>query len=84
MSLALEICRLAEEEVGAGSLGRVREVGVEVGDEAGVVVENLEFCLEALLDRPPFGRARPVIERKAGRVLRLSWLEVEDGRTEAA
>lgn len=84
MSVALEVCRLAEEEVGAAALAAVTALGVEVGDESGVVVENLEFCLEALLSRPPFGRARPVMERRPGEVLRLAWLDVDDGEEEAA
>jgi Zn finger protein HypA/HybF involved in hydrogenase expression len=78
MSVALEICRLAEQQVGRDALARVITVGVEVGDESGLVPENLEFCLEALLGQPPFGGARPVIERRAGEVLRLTYLEVED------
>ena len=79
MSIALEVCRIAESHVGQSELSQVIEVGVEVGDDAGVEVDSLEFCLEALLSHPPFGRARPRIERTAGDVLRVSYLEVEDG-----
>ncbi|HEY6808118.1 MAG TPA: hydrogenase maturation nickel metallochaperone HypA [Gemmatimonadales bacterium] len=82
MSLALEICRIAEEQAGSGAAGRVVSVGVEVGDDAGVEVSSLAFCLEALLGQPPFERARPVIERRTGDVLRVSYLEVDDGRTD--
>ena len=46
---------------------------------AGIEADNLEFCLEALLSSPPFTGAKPVIERLPGDVLRLSYLEVEDG-----
>lgn len=77
MSLALEVCRIAEEHVGAESLGDVRTVVLEVGDDAGVEVSSLEFCLEALLGSPPFGAARPVIEPAAGDVFRVKYLEVE-------
>jgi len=80
MSIALEVCRMAEERVGTEALGSVRAVGLEVGDEAGVEADNLAFCLEALLAAPPFGGARPVITRRRGDVLRLAYLEVDDGR----
>lgn len=86
MSIALEVCRMAEErlggpgEGGGGGPGSLIAVGVEVGDDAGVEPENLSFCLEALLSTPPFQGARPVILRQPGDVLRLAYLEVDDGR----
>lgn len=79
MSLALEVCRLTEEQVGAEALPAITAVGVEVGENAGIVVDNLEFCLEALLSRPPFGAAKPIIERTRGEALRLAWLDIEEG-----
>ena len=78
MSVALEVCRLAQERIGLHALDRVVTVGVEVGDDAGVEVSSLEFCLEAVLAEPPFAGAKAVIERHPGDVLRLSYLEVED------
>lgn len=78
MSVALEVCRMAEERLGREALGGVVAVGVEVGDDAGVEPESLEFCLEAVLSTPPFHGARPVITRLPGDVLRLAYLEVED------
>lgn len=79
MGLALEICRVAEEQVGRNQLARVVTVAVEVGDEAGVEISSLEFCLEALLTYPPFGAAKAVISRRPGDVLNVSYLEVDDG-----
>ena len=79
MSLAMEVCRITEEHVGSEALDRVREVGVVVGRDAGVEPESLVFCLEALLGQPPFVDARPVMEYCEGDVLRVSYLEVEDG-----
>ena len=76
--MALEICRIAEEQLGPSGAGRLVTVGVEVGDGAGVEPDNLSFCLEALLGAPPFGRARPAIARLPGDVLRVSYLEVDD------
>jgi hydrogenase nickel incorporation protein HypA/HybF len=78
LSIALEVCRLAEERLGREALPRVISVGVEVGDNAGVEISSLEFCLEAALAAPPFAGAKPAITRLAGDVLRLSYLEVED------
>ncbi|UCG75616.1 MAG: hydrogenase maturation nickel metallochaperone HypA [Gemmatimonadota bacterium] len=78
LSIALEVCRMAEERLGRDALERVVALGLEVGDDSGIEADNLEFCLEALLSSPPFGGARPVIVRLPGDVLRLSYLEVED------
>jgi Zn finger protein HypA/HybF involved in hydrogenase expression len=77
MSIALEVCRIAEQQAEAA---RVVTVAVEVGDDAGVEVSSLEFCLESLLAGPPFTGAKPVIARVPGDVLRVSYLEVDDGR----
>ena len=80
MSVALEVCRIAEEQVGRDALPSVRAVGLEVGDDAGLEVGNLAFCLEAVLATPPFTGATPLIERRPGDVLRVSYLEIDDGR----
>lgn len=80
MSIALEVCRMTEAQVGREALPRVITVGLEVGDDAGVEVDNLAFCLDALLGAPPFGGARLKIARRSGDVLRLDYLEVDDGR----
>ncbi len=79
MSVALEVCRIAEAHVGREGLARVIEVGLEVGDDAGVELTSLEFCLEALLAHPPFDGARPAIDRVRGDSLRVTHLEVDDG-----
>jgi Zn finger protein HypA/HybF involved in hydrogenase expression len=80
MSIALEVCRLAEERIGGEGVCRVVAVGVEVGEDAGVEPENLAFCLEAVLAAPPFRGATPRIIRRPGDALRLAYLEVDDGR----
>jgi Zn finger protein HypA/HybF involved in hydrogenase expression len=82
MSIALEVCRIAEGQAHASGTGpeRVMTVGVEVGDEAGVELSSLTFCLEALLAQPPFAGAKPVFTRLTGDTLRVSYLEVDDGR----
>ncbi len=80
LSLALEVCRIAESRLDAADLPRIRAVGVVVGRDANVEVENFRFCLEALLSAPPFAGARPDLELSPGDDLRLAWLEVDDGR----
>lgn len=80
LSLALEVCRQAEEVLERGSGGRLTRVAVEVGDDAGIEVENFRFCLEALLSGPPFGGTRAELIRAGGSDLRLTWVEVDDGR----
>ena len=81
MSVALEICRIAEQQVGSpGRAAAVTAVGVEVGEEAGVEISSLAFCLEAALATPPFRGARPDIRRLPGDVLRVTYLEVDDDR----
>lgn len=77
MSIALEVCRLAESRLGQAA-DRLVALGVTVGDEAGVEPENLAFCLEALLAEPPFQGAQPKIMREPGHALHLSYLEVID------
>jgi Zn finger protein HypA/HybF involved in hydrogenase expression len=75
MSLALEVCRIAEQHADAA---RVVTVALDVGDDAGVEVSNFEFCLESLLREPPFTAAKPLITRVQGDALRVTYLEVDD------
>jgi Zn finger protein HypA/HybF involved in hydrogenase expression len=77
MSVALEVCRLAEARLGTDAESLVA-LGVTVGDDAGVEPENLAFCLEALLAEPPFRGAAPRILRAPGDALHLTYLEVVD------
>jgi Zn finger protein HypA/HybF involved in hydrogenase expression len=79
MSVALEVCRIAEEQVGREALPLVREVGLIVGSDSGVEPDNLEFCLEALLSQSPFTGARVAMDRATGDELRVTYLEVDDG-----
>lgn len=80
LSVALEICRIAEERLEPGDRAKLTAVGVDLGDDSGLEVENLCFCLETLLGQPPFGAARPVITRLRGDALRVTYLEIDDGR----
>ena len=49
LSLALEVCRIAEASAAPHPARAVRAVAVEVGEDAGIELENFRFCLEALL-----------------------------------
>jgi len=70
--------RLAEVGTPPGG-ARLLELGLEVGDDAGVEIESLRFCVEALLSAPPFEGARAMVVRVPGDVLRLTYLEIDDG-----
>jgi len=80
MSLALEACDIAQRHVSPDQVASIVEIVIEVGDDAGVVADSLEFWLESMLSSPPFKAAKPVIRRVSGDVLRVSYLEVDDGR----
>ena len=80
LSLALEVCRLAEDVMIRERAVAVRAIGVEVGDDAGIEVQNFRFCLDALLSGPPLAGARAEILPFPGDVLRLAYVEVDDGR----
>lgn len=79
LSLALEVCRMAEERLARNGGGRLVTLGVEVGRDAGVELENFRFCLTSLLEEPPFTGARPELIENPGDDLRLAYLEVDDG-----
>jgi Zn finger protein HypA/HybF involved in hydrogenase expression len=79
LSVALEIGRIAEEQAGPRGPASIATVAVEVGDDAGVEVSSLAFCLEAVLAAPPFAGAKAVITQLPGDVLRVAYLEVDDG-----
>lgn len=77
MSVAMEVCRMAEERLQAEA-PRLRVVGLDVGDDSGLESDNLQFCLDVLLSQPPFGSAHVCVRRLAGDALRLDYLEVDD------
>ena len=80
LSLALEVCRLAEAVLEREGGAAIRGVGVEVGDDAGIERENFRFCLTALFTEPPFRGAQAELLPSAGDTLRLAYVEVDDGR----
>ena len=79
LSLALEVCRLAEDVLEREHGTAVRAIGVAVGNDAGLEVANFRFCLEALLTEPPLAGARAEIIPSQGDTLRLAYVEVDDG-----
>lgn len=81
MSVAMEIARIAEVKL-RDSAPQLVAVAVDVGDRAGVEYSSLEFCLEAVFATPPFRGAKPHIVPCTGDVLRVAWLEIDDGSPE--
>lgn len=79
LSLAQEICRIIRGKLGEVGCGAVREVGLEVGERAGVEPDNLAFCLELFLAEPPFDGARCRLTQVPGSELTLTYLEVANG-----
>ena len=77
LSIALEVCRIAETRLAPDDLPRLVGVGLLVGDDAGVEPANLQFCLDTLLAQPPFAGATAKIARCAGEELRVDYLEVD-------
>jgi Zn finger protein HypA/HybF involved in hydrogenase expression len=80
MSIALEICRIAEAQVGTEAAPSIRRIVVIVGDDSGIEASNLSFCLDALVTLPPFRNAKAHLVAAPGDVLRVDYLEVDDGR----
>jgi Zn finger protein HypA/HybF involved in hydrogenase expression len=80
LSMALEVCRIAELNAQPHAAAAVRSVSVEIGTDAGIEPDNFRFCLEALLQAPPFTGARLELVPCGGADLRVSHLEVDDGR----
>ena len=79
MSVALDVCRIVEEQVGVATLPDLMTVALDVGDDAGIEPQSLEFCLQVLLAQPPFRKARPLLTHVRGDVLKVTYLEVDDG-----
>ena len=77
LSIALEVCRLAEERLGVET-PQLRRVNLTVGADSGLEPENLSFCLDALLGQPPFGAAVAQLTLCPGDALRVDSWEVED------
>jgi Zn finger protein HypA/HybF involved in hydrogenase expression len=80
LSVAQEVCRLAEQVLEREHGVAIRGIGVEVGPDAGIELESFRFCLETLLLEPPFVAARARLVPAQGDTLRLMYVEVEDGR----
>ncbi|HVZ76764.1 MAG TPA: hydrogenase/urease maturation nickel metallochaperone HypA [Gemmatimonadaceae bacterium] len=78
LSVAVEICRIVQDRLG-DDLPTLATVAVDVGDDCGLEPENLGFCLDTLLAQPPFPGATAILQRQPGDVLRVSYLEVDDG-----
>lgn len=83
LSLALEIARVLEEQVPAAQLPQIITVSLDVGQDAGIEMANLQFCLDTLLGHPPFAGATVTVTPVPGSDLRVGYLEIDDERTGA-
>ena len=75
----MDVCRIVQDRMELEALPELMTVAIEIGNDAGVEPESLEFCLEVLLRQPPFRHAKPLLLQVPGDVLRVSYLEVDDG-----
>ena len=53
MSIALNIIKIAEEELHKADGSRIEKMQLSVGKLSGIVVESLEFALQAARDNSP-------------------------------
>ncbi|MEE9466298.1 MAG: hydrogenase maturation nickel metallochaperone HypA [Candidatus Neomarinimicrobiota bacterium] len=67
MSLALEILRIVEKTARMNHAPIVKDIFIEVGTLAGVMVHALEFCLEVAKKDTPAGGAVIHIEQVPGK-----------------
>lgn len=63
LSIAQGIVDIIHQYVSEEDAAGVRSVRLKVGDQAGVVVDSLEFCFAAVTAKTPLQRAHLEIER---------------------
>lgn len=67
MALAEGVLQIVEQAVTETGCTRVKEIRLEIGALAGVEVEALRFCMDAVLRRGPAEGAAVVFETLPGR-----------------
>jgi hydrogenase nickel incorporation protein HypA/HybF len=58
LTMARDILEIIRAHVPPGSEGGVETVRVQIGELAGIMPENLDFCFQSLLADTPFNGAR--------------------------
>jgi hypothetical protein len=76
----MEICSVLEQQLDPSQRAQLVTVGLDVGEDAGIEMSNLQFCLDALLTQPPFAGAAVTVTSVPGGDLRVGYLEVDDER----
>ena len=76
----MEICSVLEQQLDPSQLAQLVTVGLDVGEDAGIEMSNLQFCLDALLTQPPFAGAAVTVTSVPGGDLRVGYLDVDDER----
>lgn len=67
MALAEGVLRIVEDAAAGAGCARVKEIRLEIGALAGVEVEALRFCMDAVLRGGPAEGAAVVFEVQPGR-----------------
>ncbi len=63
LSIANNILDIVQQHVPAGQLSLVKSIRLKIGEQAGVVVDSLEFSFSALTTDSPLRSARLEVER---------------------
>ena len=77
LGLAQSIFDLVRTHVPEAQAPGVRQVRLRVGDDAGVLVESLEFCFGVTVAGTPYASAFLSVDRVTGRDLQVVDVEVE-------
>ena len=78
MGIAASILDAVEKELGRYPGYRAAKIGVRIGEYAGVDMNSLQFCFEALVKDSPLAPLELGIEWRNGDELDLGSLELEE------
>ncbi len=68
MSIALNIIKIAEEEMKKANANSIEQIHLSVGKLSGVVVESLKFALDVSKKNGPLLHTDIIIEEQAGKM----------------
>ncbi len=80
LSLAIEVCRIAESRLEPGDVPRLRAVGVDLGATPTSKSRTSASASRRCSSAPPFEGRGPSWNCCPGDDLRVAYLEVDDGR----
>lgn len=76
MSVALNIIKIAEEELNKANGKRIEKIHISVGKLSGIVIDSLEFALEVAMKEGKIPKAEIVIDQFPARMKCLHCHEV--------